>query len=128
MQPLPEPQGKSEKGDVFTTSAQHSFNPNTPNTASQPAPEAAAAAPPTPPNDPPEPPMDNTMPPLIRKKLDTREQTDPRADYPEDVQRLLRAAEMLIVGAHHKLVKNKPLSATETTMMKLLGVIPDGPN
>ncbi len=109
MQPLPEPQGKSDEKDPFTTTAQHSFNPNTPNTASQPAPEAAAAAPPTPP-DPPtppnEPPSDNSMPPLIRNKLDTREQTDPRADYPEDVQRLLRAAEMLIVGAHHKLVKN----------------------
>lgn len=92
----------------------------------QPEPQSTAPVPPAePPSD--EPPVVDLNMPIIRRKLDTREQTDPRADYPEDVQRLLRASEMIIVGAHHKLATGKPLSETETAMMRLLGVLPNNP-
>ncbi len=133
MQPLLEPQAQPDDKEPFTTTGQHTFIPNTPNTASQPAPEAAAAAPPappappTPPNEPPETPMDNAYS-AARRKLDTRDGTLPIEQYSEDLRHLIRAAEMIIIGAKHKLDTNQPLSETETTMMKLLGVIPDGPN
>lgn len=59
------------------------------------------------------------------ERLDTRTKADPRESYPEEVQRQLRAAEMLIVGAHHNLEKGQTLSDSQRAILGALGVLPE---
>jgi len=61
-------------------------------------------------------------------KLDTRKQagpTDPRESYSVEIQRELRAAEMLIVAAHHNLDNDQPLSDPQRAILQALGTLPE---